>query len=93
MGFSTRHASSGEDALSQINSEKPDFALLDIRMDGMDGWELADQIRQRNSWKDVPLIGLSSDPIPAELGPFDGWMQRPVDPEKLQIILNDLIET
>ncbi|WP_114008492.1 hybrid sensor histidine kinase/response regulator [Cohaesibacter intestini] len=97
MGCATSHASSGEEALTRLASEQatdlPDFMLLDIRMEGMDGWELAGRIRDNKAWDAMPLIAVSSDPTPAALAPFDGWMQRPIDPERLQSMLSDLVKS
>lgn len=91
MGCSTSHVSSGEEALAKLEDIRPDFMLLDIRMEGMDGWELAGKIRENNDWKGLPLIAVSSDPDPVVLAPFDGWMQRPVNPERLQTMLTELV--
>ena len=93
MGCSTNHASSGEEALGKLKTGLPDFMLLDIRMEGMDGWELAGKIRENNTWNGLPLIAVSSDPEPADLAPFDGWMQRPVNPDRLQTMLIELVSS
>lgn len=45
-GFATITAASAEEALVVIDSAAPDLALLDIRMPGMSGLELAEQLRQ-----------------------------------------------
>lgn len=36
-GYSVRTATSGEDALEIVKSDRPDLVLLDIKMKGMDG--------------------------------------------------------
>jgi DNA-binding NtrC family response regulator len=47
-------ASSADDALNLLQQQTFDIIITDIRMPGMDGIELLNQIRQRNA--DVPVI-------------------------------------
>ncbi|PLW78076.1 ATP-binding response regulator [Cohaesibacter celericrescens] len=81
------HASSGHQALQLLRQTRPDLAIIDIRMAQMDGWELATRIRNTDSYGDFPLIALSSDPIPAQIAPFDDWVQRPLAPARLYQLL------
>ena len=48
---------SGEEALKSFFSDRPDLALLDLEMPGMDGFELCERIRQMS---DVPIIFLTA---------------------------------
>jgi len=50
-------ASTGEEALTLIDSLKPDVVLLDIRMPGLDGLQVAARLSERESprpWCCVP---------------------------------------
>lgn len=47
-------ASSGEEALSIIDKEKPNLVLLDIRMEGIDGIETLRRIKENN--KEIKVI-------------------------------------
>lgn len=51
-------ASSGEEALSIIEAEKPDVVLMDILMPGMGGVEAMRQINKR--FKDICIIAITS---------------------------------
>jgi two-component system, NarL family, response regulator len=55
-------ASSGEEALQMVDSEKPDVLLLDLRMPGMTGIELLKAIRAKTSPpKTLVLTSYESD--------------------------------
>lgn len=61
LGMKTIVTASGSEALLVLkNQEKPDLALLDMQMPGMDGVTLARQIRLLPHCQDLPLILLSS---------------------------------
>ena len=53
-------ASNGEEALTLIDSLKPDIVLLDIRMPGLDGLQLCQQLRERAS-RYIPVLMLTGD--------------------------------
>lgn len=52
------HAVSGRNAIDLFEKERPDIVISDIKMVGMDGLELAEQLKQRNP--DVIVILLSA---------------------------------
>jgi CheY-like chemotaxis protein len=58
QGYSTVAASDGRMALSLFDRVKPDLVVLDYDMPGMNGHEVAVQMRDRNP--EVPLILLSA---------------------------------
>ena len=45
-GFDVIEASSGHDAITLFQKEKPDLILLDVVMPGMDGFETCSTIRK-----------------------------------------------
>jgi CheY-like chemotaxis protein len=57
-GFSIDYASSGEDALQQIERAAPDLVLTDLQMPRIDGLQLVASIRERYSR--VPVILMTS---------------------------------
>lgn len=84
-GYDTVSASSGAQAIAQIEAREPDLALLDITMPGMTGLELA---RHLNELTTVPFMFLSavndadSAKQAAAYGAV-GYLVKPVEPERL----------
>jgi DNA-binding response OmpR family regulator len=80
-GFDVIKARDGQQALALCRSEKPDLALLDIRMPGLDGLELARALRDETT---VPFLFLSAYADDAmvkravEIGAL-GYMVKPLD--------------
>ncbi|MDQ6989895.1 MAG: diguanylate cyclase [Mariprofundaceae bacterium] len=60
MGHQTILANSGKEAIALYQSDEPDLILLDVTMPDMDGYEVAQHIRDcpRRVW--VPIIFLSA---------------------------------
>jgi len=47
-GYTTQQAASGEEALEIIEEDDPDIVLLDLRMPGIDGFQVMGEVKQRN---------------------------------------------
>lgn len=63
---------SAEKCLERLEQEVPDLFLLDVRMPGMDGYELCRRIKASPGGKEVPVIFLSShDTIDDVLAGYD----------------------
>lgn len=59
-GYKVRPTLNGELALKSIAFSPPDLILLDIRMPGMDGYEVCRQLKQEPRTQDVPVIFISA---------------------------------
>ena len=53
-------AEDGIDALSRMNSFRPDLILLDLMMPNLDGFEMCRRLRADPVWKDLPVLVQSS---------------------------------
>ncbi len=53
-------AKDGVDALAQLQDVRPDVILLDVEMPRMDGFELATNMRNDESLKNIPIIMITS---------------------------------
>lgn len=61
--------SSGEDALAAVERDEPDMVLVDVNMPGMDGFELADELRRSHPQTLVALISAQHpDELPRSAG-------------------------
>ena len=96
MGPCVRTASSGAAALESILEQMPDLVFSDIGMKGMDGYELARQIRSVPRRRDVHLVALTGHSSletkqnAIEAG-FDECHEKPIDSATLLTILRHLV--
>ena len=60
-GYHVLPALSGGEGLELARTHKPDVVLLDMKMPGMDGFEVLKQIRENPETRDLPVIFLTAD--------------------------------
>jgi PAS domain S-box-containing protein len=59
-GYQVRPANSGQLALASLATGLPQLILLDIRMPGIDGFEVCRRLKAYDETRDIPLIFLSA---------------------------------
>lgn len=59
-GYHARSAANGELALRSVQARQPALILLDIRMPGMDGFEVCRRLKENALTRDIPVIFLSA---------------------------------
>jgi len=59
-GYEVRSAINGELALRSAASNPPELILLDIRMPGMDGFEVCRRLKDNPDTRDIPVIFVSA---------------------------------
>ncbi len=59
-GFEVREAQDGAEALSMLESEPFDLAILDVMMPGIDGIEVCRQIRAQPQTQSMPVLVFTS---------------------------------
>jgi CheY-like chemotaxis protein len=89
-------AHSGDEALKLLQTFRPDAAVLDIMMPGMDGIELAKQIRKdpRNSRCKMAALSALSDPETKKKALAAGineYWTKPIVPDALVTNLQKLL--
>lgn len=60
-GAVVREASHGRDALEQVETERPDVVLLDLRMPVMDGYAFMAEVNESRQWLAPRVLVLSGD--------------------------------
>ena len=60
-GYQVLPALSGAEGLEVARTKKPDVVLLDMKMPGMDGFEVLRQMRAEEAIRDLPVIFLTAD--------------------------------
>jgi PAS domain S-box-containing protein len=59
-GYQVRAADGGQLALATIADTRPDLILLDVRMPGMDGFEVCRRFKSRPDTRDIPLMFITA---------------------------------
>ena len=59
-GYSVESAEDGKEALNQIEKDKPSIVLLDLLMPGVDGFQVLETIRGKQTTKELPVVVLSN---------------------------------
>ncbi|CAA9398957.1 hypothetical protein AVDCRST_MAG84-6026 [uncultured Microcoleus sp.] len=59
-GYKVRKLISGQRALKAVELQAPDLILLDIKMPGMDGYEVCRQLKASEATCDIPIIFISA---------------------------------
>nr|WP_314526750.1 EAL domain-containing response regulator [uncultured Pseudomonas sp.] len=95
-GYQTVSASSGEEALQVVAQQAPDLILLDIMMPGMDGYEVASQLKSDDVTAGIPIIMLSalSDPGARVSGLESGaeeFISKPIERIELSLRVRNLL--
>ena len=90
LGHELVKAHSGEEALKRLLTEEFALILLDVQMPGMDGFETATHIKQRERTRHIPIVfltaidgeahqafrGYAAGAVDYLSKPFDPWVLR-----------------
>jgi two-component system OmpR family response regulator len=85
-GFTTRAVPDGSQALAVVDGDRPDLVILDVRLPGMDGFEVCRRLRADDN--DLPVIFLTARDTPEDrLSGFtkggDDYVTKPFSLEEL----------
>jgi CheY-like chemotaxis protein len=85
-GYEPLLARTGEEGLRIAIETHPDLMLLDIRMPGMDGYQVAAAIRNTPGLERTRVVALTASAMTGDreriaAAGFDGYIQKPIDPE------------
>jgi CheY-like chemotaxis protein len=84
-GYRTIEAQNGREAIELVRKGRPDLIILDILMPGIDGFEVANILKQNNETADIPIMILSivEDKERGYRLGVDSYLTKPVDAEQL----------
>lgn len=91
-GYQVAAATSGQQALQMMRTEKPDLVLLDVMMaTPLEGVAVAQEISADPALRAIPVVMVSSIDssqyaglLPDDLHiPIDAWLSKPIDPDHL----------
>lgn len=98
LGHRTLRASSGEEALRHLLTDEVGVIVLDVQMPGLDGFETARHIKDRDRTRDIPIVFLTAlgGDIEHRLRGYDAgavdYLAKPVDPEILRAKVRVFLE-
>jgi CheY-like chemotaxis protein len=92
LGFIVVEAEDGLQAWELANRLQPDALLTDIRMPGLDGYELSRRLRRTEQLKHMPIIGVSASAYDDDRqqsldAGCDAFLPKPVDFDQLLRLL------
>lgn len=86
----------GQDALDRVLEERPDLILLDVMMPNVNGWQVAETLKNDPETRNIPIVFLSARAMEADvrkgtdLG-VQAYVTKPFDPIDLMDLVNRLI--
>jgi CheY-like chemotaxis protein len=86
-GYAVITAANGDEALAKMKAERYDLVFTDLRMPGMDGLEVAEQVKARQPWTPVVIVtGYGSKPTEdrARAIGVSEFLNKPLSPEMIE---------
>ena len=86
FGYATSCADNGVTGIELASKDQPDVILCDIRLPGIDGYEVARRLREDARLRTIPLIAITAfamkeDRDRALVAGFKGYITKPITPE------------
>ena len=95
-GYEVVTARNGREALVRVAESVPDLVVSDIRMPGMDGYQLAGQLRASSRTALVPIVFLTAkdetaDRIAGFRSGVDAYITKPFEPDELLAVIHSIL--
>jgi CheY-like chemotaxis protein len=89
-------ATSAEQALAVCAAQHPDLVLMDVLMQGMDGYEACRQLKAQPATSDIPVVFVTAHQGPADreqglAAGAQGFISKPVDPQEVLAIVRRIL--
>ena len=95
-GHDVKGFNNGRDVLAAVADLDPDVVILDVAMPGLNGWDVAREIRMLSGGARPLLIAVSgrymkrADKILADMMGFNHYLTKPCEPDALVTLLASL---
>lgn len=95
-GFKVIHFEDGQKAYDWANENVSDIVILDVKMPGMDGFELLGKLRKLNEYKKIPIMmltsmGKESDVVRGLESGASDYLLKPFSPIEIVARVNRLL--
>ncbi|MBN2032497.1 MAG: response regulator [Deltaproteobacteria bacterium] len=95
-GYEIEAVSSGEEALRKLDEGDYDLLMLDVIMPEMDGFTLCKRIREKEPYKETPIVFLTAksrdeDRSRGLEAGANLFLSKPISPDKLIGIVADVL--
>ena len=96
-GYEVITAYEGKEGLEKARGEKPDLVILDLRLPGINGYEICSQLKKDAAFSNIPVIIItgstdSGDRELAENALADAFIVKPFDRETLLFKIKELLK-
>jgi len=87
-GYEIQAATNGEEALEKVGLHKPDLIILDVMMPGIDGFKVAQQLKENPETATIPILFFTAktsltDKISGFQAGGNDYLTKPVHPVEL----------
>ena len=94
--FEIISAENGKQCLKILETQIPNIIILDIMMPDMSGWETFNKIREKDLFKNIPIVFLTArrDDTSRKTGSFlgDDYIEKPFKINDLKTRINRLLK-
>jgi two-component system chemotaxis response regulator CheY len=95
-GYNVKTGNDGKDALKHFEGDPIDLVITDLHMPEMDGIEFIKEIRQKEQYKRIPILFLTTESQAskkqeAKEAGATGWIVKPFVPAKLLAALKKVM--
>ena len=97
QGHAACHVANGLLALAELDRNRYDAVLLDLDLPGVDGFQVARLIRQREAGRRLPIVAVTArsgeaDELRSRESGMDGFLRKPLSGEQLAAMLARVLE-
>ncbi len=95
-GYEVVTARDGAAALAAAQEQRPDLAVLDVMMPGLNGYEVTQRLRADDATRDIPVILLTARVQEADVNRgfeagADDYLRKPFSPQELRARVQAII--